>query len=463
MDPEALFWTDASVLKARQQKAAAALVALERVLSRDRPLGGAEDEFLELVPRAGPAPADPTFYLWVRIAYQLLGVLRGRFEPSPLVEAWRAAQGLDDAREALVHHLHAFKAFPLAAALVAGDSLAFRTPLRPRLPFAVPGTPLSIEGPGEVAIHGCSAARIQVHGDGHRIVESPVVREGGCAIRLQPHALHIPGFDDAQAALDVGTPFQREHAPRVCAALRAVRRYAPAVFAQLRSSVTLIALKPRRAGRFNNISHSELPGAFIASVRRNPLAWGDKFIHELMHNRLFDVEEIEPILDPAPGGRRDESFYSPWRDDPRPLHGVLHGVYVHVPVCDYWARVFADPGAPEADRAFAVERLLRLPRQMALSVALLERHGQLTAQGRRLLVSLRDRVGAIASAVRRMGLPADVPALHASDAVDYVPERDETGRALSVREAVAGHRARFDGRGLCADLPDDPVELLARA
>jgi uncharacterized protein len=47
-------------------------------------------------------------------------------------------------------------------------------------------------------------------------------------------------------------------------------------------------------------------------------------------------------------------FEAPWRQDPRPLEGLLQGTYAHIGVTDFWrVRRFTAPDAAERARAEA--------------------------------------------------------------------------------------------------------------
>jgi hypothetical protein len=53
-------------------------------------------------------------------------------------------------------------------------------------------------------------------------------------------------------------------------------------------------------------------------------------------------------------------FYAPWRDDPRPLNGVLHGIYAFTSVVEFWCarrRQVPEDQAAAADFAFVLRSL----------------------------------------------------------------------------------------------------------
>src|SRR6185369_10165192 len=115
--------------------------------------------------------------------------------------------------------------------------------------------------------------------------------------------------------------------------LTLVERHQPETFAQVRDWIEIVAMRKAESGsNANNISHSDLPFAIIVSLNGSPYYIGDVIVHEFHHHRLFAIEEDGPFLDePADDLETVARYCSPWREDARPLHGILHGLYVFVP------------------------------------------------------------------------------------------------------------------------------------
>lgn len=476
-DPAALLWADTDVFRDPFANSARVLAGIRGTLRRRRPLAGAEGEFLELCDRAAasapPAVAvvwsDPLAYHWTRVAYQLLGAcLAGAPVPRP-VAPYCEGLGAADASRALALHLDRFKAFALGVAVLTGTDRPFARPLRVALPFAIPGTRRALEGEGTAEVEGFTDGRLRLKADGENWALAPsgysgdpapvrlrpgvVVQHDGYELLVQPAAFNVPGLEIGAPVLRAGRPFHERHAPLLEAGLGRVARYAPETFAGFRRAVRLAGLKPRDWGGFDDMSDPELPGSFVASVTLNPLEFGDHLVHEFQHNRLSFIEEYGPLFDSAPGGT---DYYSPWRDKPRALYGVFHGVYVFVAVCRYWLNVHAAADTGPADRAYAVDRLLRLPRQLALAVGMLSRHARLTPMGRAILGQLGRDADAVRREVGRASLPADAPALKVAEDGTYAPEfKREDGRPITVRECLREHLRRNDTAGQCAGLADD--------
>lgn len=64
--------------------------------------------------------------------------------------------------------------------------------------------------------------------------------------------------------------------------------------------------------------------------------------HEVQHVKLSALMDLFPLAHPSP----KRLFYAPWRDDPRPLIGLLHGTYAFTGVAAFWSRQrHAEPDA----------------------------------------------------------------------------------------------------------------------
>jgi hypothetical protein len=76
-------------------------------------------------------------------------------------------------------------------------------------------------------------------------------------------------------------------------------------------------------------------------------------VHEFQHIRLGGVQHLATLHTDDPR----ERLYAPWRDDPRPIGGVLHGIYAFFGVTAFWrALAAAEPDYALASFEFALWR-----------------------------------------------------------------------------------------------------------
>lgn len=119
-------------------------------------------------------------------------------------------------------------------------------------------------------------------------------------------------------------------------------------------------------------------GSVAMSLPADPTALAAGLVHEARHNRLNAVQYLFQLFDPA----ERTPLYSPWRDDPRPPGGVLHGAYAYLGVTDFW-RVERHTGGPVGHFAFA-----RWRRAVADTCAALLAGGHLTGPGVRFVAAM---------------------------------------------------------------------------
>lgn len=80
-------------------------------------------------------------------------------------------------------------------------------------------------------------------------------------------------------------------------------------------------------------SHSsrDHKGVIFSSAITDATTLAIGIIHEYQHNQLDLVAAIEPFVHRAD----QDLFYSPWRDDPRPLMGLIHGIHAFLGVAEF--------------------------------------------------------------------------------------------------------------------------------
>lgn len=88
-------------------------------------------------------------------------------------------------------------------------------------------------------------------------------------------------------------------------------------------------------------SHPEIPFSIFFSVcdevsHVSDLRVAESILHEAMHLKLTLIESHVDLIEP----NSTEIFYSPWRDEERPLRGVLHGIFVFKAIKDFYKLLF---------------------------------------------------------------------------------------------------------------------------
>lgn len=465
---EQLLWHDTSIFQERFEKSASAFIALRRTLERHQHRFPAAAEFLadceQLVADAAAFDAvwrDPYAYFWVRGGFDLLGsLLRGEPLPAPARRYATELAGRDDPEAAFVLHLQQCKRLVLGACALAGSDCRFETPLQVDLPLALPGLGRSLLGSGRVEILGIRSGALRIEsgreveeialdgsaqaGAGVRVEPCPRIDVLGRELWLQPHLYHLPGLGLFQPSTQSDFAFSRRNRGLVVDALALVERHDAHSHALLSSLIRVLGIQERNPeGYRDNVSHSDLPGAILACAAPHPYYLADVLIHESHHNRLFFVEEIAPFLEGAQEDLEAESRYcSPWREDLRPLHGLLHGAYVFVPTTRFWLRVLQGGEVAADTRALALDRAVRGLRQTRIGLHQLRRYAQFSPFGRGVFARLERDVAALEAEFRAADMPSDAPfvTFHPDGRVETAKRAD--GSPLGGRDALIAHLER---------------------
>ncbi len=477
MDEQTILWTDTDVYQRRYEKTATALMAVERALRARRPLEGGEDEFLSLY--AALAAADPdTFtiiwedpfaYFWARLAYELTGWC---LNPEPLpsgLAKYCAALGTEEPRRALALHLEEFKKFIIALDMKSGVTRRFDHPLRTELPFSIPGTRLSVLGRGPIMVVGTHGESLEVVHDGTsrrltlddvisdssapRLVRRPVVPYGDFEPILKPETFSVPSIDGSKGFLELEEDFQQKQIPLVMDALALIERHQSVALEHLRELVQVIAFKPSASGDYSNVSFSDLPGAFVLSAVQDPYWIADGLIHELLHNRLFFIVDRGELLEGVQDATERSEFYSPWRDDLRPMSGLLHAVYVYIGVCKFWFSVWKSGETTDLRRDYTHDQAVRSVLDLEIGIAQLRRHATFTEAGIELFKEIEREVDRLVAALPALKLSAGTPAIVMRGDGHLIPYGlADDGRQLTVLESIFAHARQFDVHHQCDDL-----------
>jgi uncharacterized protein len=159
--------------------------------------------------------------------------------------------------------------------------------------------------------------------------------------------------------------------------------YAPALAAGL---TTLMPLAPAKEGSDVSATARDAFGAVAAALPADPVVLALLLIHEFQHVKLGAVLDLYDLYDRA----HDRLYYAPWRDDKRPLEGLLQGTYAHLAVTEFWRarqRVTSGPTA-----AAARERFLHWRAHTRDAIGTLIDSGSLTSLGTRFVGEMRSSV-----------------------------------------------------------------------
>ncbi len=215
------------------------------------------------------------------------------------------------------------------------------------------------------------------------------------------------------------------------------------------SSFSAVDVLPSRGGAAN-VTASELPGAFVCTVPSDPYVLASSFIHEFHHNTLFGIEERGRFFEASDQDEIEgENHYSPWVETLRPLHGILHAVYVFIPVFRYWSAIAREGSLSEVRLAFAREQLAQIPAQLQIGVNQLRRHARFTPFGAMLVDALAAEAKEAQTEARAMGITLKTPVIGVTTSGALRP-LVRAGRQVTVGQILLEHLEASDVLGECA-------------
>jgi HEXXH motif-containing protein len=219
-------------------------------------------------------------------------------------------------------------------------------------------------------------------------------------------------------------------------------------------SVGLDSLVPRPVVpfRISSASTGEAFGSAIIALPPDAASLVATLVHEFHHIRLCGLLHLTRLHEEDPR----ERFYTPWREDPRPIGGVLQGVYAFFGVTAFWRALAragtaaADRGAP--DRRAAFEFAYWREQTWRVLCVLRDDPGLILA-GRRFVDGIAERLGPW----QDEPVPADLANLVAAVAADHYASwrlrylRPDPGTVADLADAWLAE----DSRPMAARLGND--------
>jgi HEXXH motif-containing protein len=150
-------------------------------------------------------------------------------------------------------------------------------------------------------------------------------------------------------------------------------------------------------------------GAIATSLPPTPVIMAEILVHEFEHLMLSGLQDMVPLMEHCA-----ERVYAPWRPDPRPVSGLLQGVYAHLGIARFWGAQRCVETEP--DKILRAEVMFERWRSTIEPAAdTLLGMGCLTPVGTRFVTMLRFEGQRLASET----VPADARAIARDVALDH--------------------------------------------
>jgi len=265
----------------------------------------------------------------------------------------------------------------------------------------------------------------QLDSPGWRGIRGITARWAGTTIRLLVDDLDPYRIPMSSLCPRLTTGETRGWQSSLRGAWRILMRHHRAVAEEIRSAIVVLVPRQQPARGTVSATARETFGCVALSAPSRPLELAVALAHEIQHAKLCAVLDIVRLTLPDDGRR----YYAPWRDDPRPLNGLLQGAYAYLGVSGFWRRQRHHATGAEALQAHAEFARWRLA-VLYVTAKLLD-SGQLTLAG-------HDFVSTMAAVVRAWR-DDPVPA----EAADRA--RDAAGRHLESWSLRWGSAAQIGG------------------
>jgi uncharacterized protein len=125
--------------------------------------------------------------------------------------------------------------------------------------------------------------------------------------------------------------------------------YASVIGAGLRS---VVPMRPGTAGHYQSGTARQAFGALALALPNDVGTLGELLLHEMQHVKLAALCDLLDLFDLAD----DALFRVSWRDDPRPIEGLLQGTYAHLAIAELWRSRSRQAPDGEARRRFLMYR-----------------------------------------------------------------------------------------------------------
>lgn len=184
-------------------------------------------------------------------------------------------------------------------------------------------------------------------------------------------------------------------------------------------------------------SNSTMQGIIFCTYVKDPLLISEMLIHECSHNKLFLLQEVDPVLDPKihGDGWTIEKYYSPWRSDPRPLNGILHGLFVFSEVIKFWNYIIKLKNNKDY-KHISYKRYYLLIEQAKIALDVLNKHATFTSVGKKLIVGIEKNIIELRSKIT----PDDLNKTEAHFAeLNYDPDL----KGNSVANVIKEHKRKW--------------------
>lgn len=148
-----------------------------------------------------------------------------------------------------------------------------------------------------------------------------------------------------------------------------------------------------------SVSFSTRPGVLYLSYASNPEVIAEAMVHESDHQWFYVLTRRHSFWS-EPLRTQPEIYRSPWRDDPRPLDGLLRGASAFVRVSEFWAGITGKAEHGEKTSTSTGQKAVISALQSLDALESIQEYGKVSEAGAELVRNLRSRAERSLDSVR---------------------------------------------------------------
>ena len=108
---------------------------------------------------------------------------------------------------------------------------------------------------------------------------------------------------------------------------------------------------------------NHIPHIVFLSNPRSTNTLLENIIHEFHHDKLNLAMQFHEFFD-----NKNLQYFSPWRDDPRPINGLIHGIYVFLGIYNFYLNALNNESINNAEhKSFIKFRLSDIYHELKLA------------------------------------------------------------------------------------------------
>lgn len=134
-------------------------------------------------------------------------------------------------------------------------------------------------------------------------------------------------------------------------------------------------------------SYHEAPGLITMSWTTDQAVLTEAIVHEYHHQKLHALMCVDPLL---LGPVHIPVYYSPWRNDPRPLRGLLHAAFTFQAILEFYNQLLLANVLEQTESVS--QRIYKCSRQVAIALDSLSQHTHFSTLGYALFESLKTNL-----------------------------------------------------------------------